>query len=302
LEEIKMYEDIPQAVVAELYDQIALGNNSLGRKISGTAETVKSITKDEMLSFKSSHYSYQNAVVAIAGNFQNHKENEIVAEIEMNFKLEKKTVLAEEKLLLPTGCRIEIKQKKIEQSNIIIGFIGPSLKDTDWPAARVLTKILGGSMSSRMFMEVREKLGLAYHIETDINFFTDTGLFGTFAGVDNNQVYRATEAIIEQYQKMTEEVVSTEELERAKEMLCGKLLIEMEDSEELACGYAFDELLTGRIETIEETIAKYRAVTKENILDCAIKYFKMDEIVFAGVGPKIDKEKIRNITSTDSFH
>ena len=292
LEELKMYEDIPQAVASELYEQTAFGKNSLGAKIGGNLESVKAITREQMLAYKASHYSYANAVIAIAGNFSAYGEEKIVDEILKTFKLEEKELLAGPSVIIPQGTRVEVKMKKTEQSNFEVGFIGPSLQSLDWPAARVLAKILGGSMSSRMFMEVREKRGLAYHVETDINFLSDTGLFGTFAGVDNNKVEQALTAIVEQYILICQKEVDKEELERAKEMLCGKLLIETEDSEELASGYALDELILGKIETVEETIAKYRAVTAKDVQNCAKKYFKMDQIIFAGVGPRLKKSEI----------
>lgn len=297
LEEIKMYEDIPQAKVAEIFEEAAFGQEGLGRRIVGYSRVIESISREEMLAYKKSHYCYQNGVLAIAGNFSQTSEKKLLKMIENSFHLVETKKEPTLQIILPAKFAPAVLAKKTEQSNIIVGFIGPSLSHSDWYAVKILTRILGGSMSSRMFLEVREKLGLAYNIATEFKSYSDIGLIGTYAGVSHKNVYKALAAICKQYQKTTSNYVDASELTRAKEMLKGRLLIDLEDSEELACEYAFDELILNRIETPEELVASYEKVTREDILACAKKYFKMNKVIVAAVGPEIDREKIKFLIS-----
>lgn len=295
LEELKMYEDIPQAKASELFELAALGDTSLGRPIIGNSKSVKNISRKDIIQYHNQHYHCENAVLAIAGNFKKFSQKSIVERVEMLFKLKPTKQNLVNKFIQPKNFIPQISNKKTEQSNIIIGFLGPNINHKDWYTSVVLAKILGGSMSSRMFSEIREKMGLTYNISTDFRSYTATGLFVTQAGVANNKVYLASKAIIKEYQKIAQKLAGQSELARAKEMLKGGLLIDMEDSEELACGFAMDEILRGKIETPEETIAMYNKVTLDDVLECAKTYFKPEKIIFAGVGPVIEIKKINQL-------
>lgn len=295
LEEIKMYEDIPQYKVGEMFEILAFGDNAIGRPIVGRSKTVQQLSRDDIVTFHRDHYRYNNAVLAIAGNFKKFDQRGIIDQIESSFKLNPHREISNRGFVSPANYLPAILNKKTEQSSIVIGFLGPSLLSVDWHVATVLAKVLGGSMSSRMFSEIRERLGLAYSISTDFRSFSDVGVFSTQAGVSNTSVEKATVAILDQYQKIILEKVSNSELERAKEMLRGGLLIDMEDSEEVANSYALDELLLNRIETDEETIKKYQKVTAEEIQLCAKKYFDFKKIIFAGVGPNIEQGNISKL-------
>ena len=154
-------------------------------------------------------------------------------------------------------------------------------------------------MSSRMFAEICEKLGLAYSISTEYRFFSDIGLIATQAGIAHNNLTKAVRAILNQYQKIAGKEVSTDELNRAKEMLKGGLLIDMEDSEELACNYGLDELLRAEIETIKETIEKYQAVSADDVLRCAKKYLQKDKVIISAVGRDVDKNSILKLITNN---
>lgn len=302
IEDLKMHKDRPMEEVAELFEESFFTERSLARRIGGSPESVAKITLAEMVEFERKKYVAENCALCVVGNFGSLSEKDMIALTEKYFNLKsgevqkhKKSGTAD-KVLLTTGKR------EIEQTSLIVGFAGPGLKDKDKYAARIMARILGGSMSSRMFTQIREKRGLAYAINTGCQSYTDTGTIYTQAGIAHDKIEEALKAILVEHKKIISAKVSENELSRAKEITRGGILISLEDSESVAESLLSAEIEQGELLTPEEIINKYLAVTIDDVQQAAKKYFDFKKMVVSVVGPKIDKEKIRNITSTDSFH
>lgn len=295
VEEINMYEDLPMIIVENRFEEAVFGNNALGQDIIGTKESVRNTTAEKLFEYKNKYYSAENAVLVLAGNFGKYSEDDLAALAEKYFAINKTKSNPMSGLKLNDKKAVRIIEKKTEQSHIVVGFKTVSFEDPDFFPLEILATILGGGMSSRMFSEIREKRGLAYSVKTACSNYIESGVLYTQAGVPNEKVEEAVSAIMEEYKKIKKNVPSEAEISKAKEMICGRMLIKFEDSEELADHYAIEATLSKKILTPKELLERYQSVTQSDILRIAKKYFTDDRLGFTYIGPKIDKEKIKKL-------
>jgi len=295
LEEIKMYEDMPMYLAAEEFEKAVHQDGDLARLIIGTRDTVKHMTREQILEYKSSHYFANNAVLLIVGNLGDKTEQELTDLTEKYFTLQEKAKSAGKELRTKSVKKLNIINKKTEQSNLVIGFPACGIEDEDYYAVKLMAKILGGSMSSRMWTHVRENLCLAYEIETGYSSFLGEGYVATYAGVSNDKVEKATEAILHEYNAMKSGDISDSEIARAKEIIKGRILIDVEDSGGIAHDFLYDELMLGEIEPYNIEIEKFNSVTKDDITRVANKFLDLSKIVFSGVGPEIADTSILSL-------
>ena len=290
LEELKTYEDIPQDKVKELFEEAIFGESKIGKPIIGRKDSISAISKEKIKSYQDKYYYPENAVIAIAGSIPNN-ENKIVALIEKYFEFISSDLTLNRRAIEKVyGKRIVVKKQKTEQSNIVIGFKVPGSESKEWYALKLLAKIIGGSMSSRMFNNIREKLGLAYFVSTSYCDYRNFGYIATRAGVDNDKVDLAIRSIVNEYQKVLTGGLNDRELLNAKEMFRGSIAIDMEDSEFLAEDYALTELIEEKIEPPEELMKKYDTITRKDVEIVANKYIK--DFYAAAIGPRVSKDKI----------
>ncbi|MFH1671636.1 MAG: pitrilysin family protein [Candidatus Portnoybacteria bacterium] len=290
LQEINMYLDAPSSYVSVLWMELLYGDQPAGWQILGTQEVIKKIKRPDFIKYLKEHYSSQNTVVAVAGNI-NH--GSIINKIREYFKgvnvsNAKDKVPVKEKQNIPQSL---IYYKKTDQSHLHLGFRAYNIFHPDKYALGLLANILGGNMSSRMFISVREKQGLAYYVRTETDLNTDAGFLVTSAGVDNQKVERAIETIMKEYKKIKEKKISQSELQKAKDYTRGTALISMESPDEQASFYASQELLTGEILTLEEKLAKINKVTVNDIYRVANDVFRPEKLNLALIGPFKEKNK-----------
>ncbi len=297
IEDLKMHKDRPMEEVEELFEEKLFCEKSLARRIGGSPQSVKRITLSDLNNFEKQHYHAGNAVMAIVGNIGKFSENELLSRIEQYFSFQKGKDISIKQSSTTDKNIIVCDARKIEQTNLALGFGGPGLKDEDRYIVKVMTMILGGGMSSRMFTEVREKRGLAYAIHTSYQGYSDTGMILTQAGIANENLKETVNTVIEQYQKIIEEKVSSAELRRAKEMMHGSLKISLEDSENLADMLVSMELTQGRIIDMAEIIERIQEVTEDDVQKAARKYLSMNKMIVSVVGPRVNKDKITQILS-----
>lgn len=295
IQEINMYQDQPMSVVGENFEKAIFGANSLGRQIIGYKKTVNAITSKALFDYRDTYYQGRNGVLVIAGNFGESSEADIKIMAKKYFTFNNEKTAEPKNIELKRSELLTTQIKKTEQSHIILGFKTVSQNHPDFFKLEVLATLLGGSMSSRMFEEVREKRGLAYAVKTRVLSYAETSTLFTQAGVEHDKVEEAFSAIAGEYRKIKKEKVDQTELAKAKEVKCGRFLITLEDSEELACHYAAEALLSDKILTPNEIIQKYQSVTIEDIMEMANKYLVEENMAASFVGPKIDKEKIINL-------
>lgn len=292
VEEIKMYEDLPPAMAEMQFERAILGDNDFGREIIGYRESVKAVTKEKLINYKNNHYNSGNATLVLAGNFGKYGRSELEKMAQDYFHLPEGSKSQKSAIKISDKKGLAITKKNIEQANIIVGFRTVPNTHPDHYKLCMLSMILGGSASSRMFEEVREKRGLAYSVRTTASDYAETGLLCTQAGVPHEKAKEAIAAIIGEYKKIKTTQVPQTEMAKALETIKGKLLIKFEDSEELAYHYAVDDVVCKKITSPKEMIEIYSKITADDILEVAKKYLTDERMGISLVGKEISSNEI----------
>ncbi|MCL4374932.1 insulinase family protein [Patescibacteria group bacterium] len=294
VEEINMYEDMPQRKIGDIFERVMYDGNPLGMEIAGSKETVTGFSRKTFIDYMSSLYYPNNAVLIVAGGLNRTKN--LQAKIE-NYRDIVEQKLGDWKAGEAAGFvhwdqafsrpRIHVHQKKTEQAHFCLGFPTFAVDDRRRPALKVLATVLGGGASSRLFQEVREKRGLCYYIGTGVEQYQEIGSIVTQAGVakDPVKVRDAVEAVLEEHRKIAAGKVAETDIARSKEMLKGRLLLSMEDSFNIAHFYGLKQLHENKIESPQERIAAIEAVTKAEIVVLAKELFTKSKLNFAIIGP-----------------
>lgn len=289
IEEINMYKDNPMMYIGDLWKKVLYGDQPAGWDIAGTKETVLKIERKDIKKYIDSQYVPKNTIVCVAGKINEEevikKVNKYFSQIKDNNSREKVKVIEEQK-----EPQIEIIYKDINQTNLALGVRGYSMSHPNKFTMDVMAVILGGMMSSRMFSEVREKLGAAYYVRTYNNTDPDTGSLVTLAGVENGKIHKVIETILKEYLKLTKKEVSIKELKKAKEYLKGKIVLRMESSDAQASFYGTQELLKNEIISLEEVFKRIDKVSANDIMNVAKDIFKNDKLNLALIGPFKNKK------------
>jgi len=290
LQELNMILDDPSRYVFYDWLELLYGNQPSGRNVIGTKESLNNLDRNYFIQYLKEHYSSKNTVIAVAGNIiQGNVVNKVKKYIKpIHGGKVKDKLPVREKQSKPNSL---IHYKKTDQSHLILGFRGYNIFNQDKYVLGLLATILGGNMTSRMFISVREKQGLAYYISTSNEADTDCGFISTHAGVDNQKVERAIETIMKEYRKIKEKKITKNELQKAKDYTKGTALIGMEASDEQASFYAFQELLTGQILTLEEKLDKINKATVDDIYRIANDIFRPEKLNLTLIGPFKEKNR-----------
>jgi len=284
LEEYNMYQDTPIYQVAWDFERLVFGDQPMGWDEVGTKEVIQSVTQQDFQNYKKALYTPDNTIVSVAGDI---KEKEIVELTKQYFAFpdgKRSHHFAPYNPLHERG-RVTIKNKKTEQGHLILGCEALPARHPDEFTEKILSVILGGNMSSRMFLNVREAKGLSYYIRTNTDVYADTGTLTTAAGVDLKRVDLAIGAILEEYRKISEEKVSPAELTKAKEFMKGKIILRLEDSEEYSHLMGKQALLYNEIDSVDEILKKTDAVTADDVLRLSQQLFKPENMKLALIGP-----------------
>lgn len=284
IEEINMLFDNPMSYVGILWNKLLYGDQPAGWHIVGTKASVISIFQKDLWGYRNSQYLSSNTIVCVAGNVSPIQAKRKVAWYFAKIKRgqAKHKPPVREKQNQP-ACLLH--QRKTDQTHLCLGTRGYNLFHPQRYVQEVLAMILGGMMSSRLFIEVRAKLGIAYYISTGADSDTDTGFLATQAGVDNKKVETAILTILKEYKKISQAKVSPAELKKAKDCLKGKSTLLLESSEARASFYGLQELLEKKILTPEEIYAKIDKINAADILKVAKDIFRPKKLNLALVGP-----------------
>ena len=294
IEELNMYEDTPMRKVGELYENLLWGDQPLGWDIGGKKDVIKKIKREDFIDYLSARYAPNNLVVTVAGNF---KKAEVIKLVEKNFGSQKKRPAGSYLPVIEDQNKpaLLVQYKKTDQAHLVLGFRGLKMSHPDRYAAAILGVILGGGMSSRLFVNVREKRGLCYYIRADHESYLDTGTLAAAAGVDLKRIDEAIKVILAEFVEITKKAVDLKELKKAKEYIKGKLILSWEDSRTVALTYGSDELLEGRIRGIDEYLKKIDEVTAEDILRLAEFLVDPKLLNLAVIGPFKDSSRFAKI-------
>jgi predicted Zn-dependent peptidase len=299
VEEINMYKDTPMQYVGNLFDQMMFSGSGLGHDIVGEKLTVQSLAPSNFKSFLQHWYGLGNLVLVIAGDEKvvlDAKTLEVATRCfsketseRTHDKVQIQSVTSKTSPVSPH--RLHIENKKTEQAHLILGWPGLARTDERRDIQTVLSVILGGNMSSRLFTEVREKRGLCYYVRSDVDTFHDTGVFGASAGVDPGRIEEALKVIIEQFKGIASGslAITQEELTRAQEYLTGTIALQLEESRSLAQFYGFRQLLENEVETPAMVLKKLQAVTLEQLQDLAKELITINGVRLAVIGPYKNK-------------
>jgi predicted Zn-dependent peptidase len=305
VEEINMYEDTPQRRIGEIFEGLIYKGSPLGFDIAGNKKTVSSFKRRTFVDYMNSLYHPNNAVLVVAGGLVGNaymhsvqKYKSIIKEKFGGWKSGKKASFLKIKES-QTKPQILVYHKKTEQAHFCLGFPTFGINDKRRRILSVLITILGGGASSKLFQEVREKKGLCYYIGTGAEQYLETGSIVTQAGVakDVEKVKVAVSATLAEHDNMAKGLFSDDDINRAKEMLKGRLLLSMEDSFNIAHFFGNKKLLENKIETPEEIIKKILSVKKEEIIELAKEIFAKNKVNFAIIGPFKEEDFSNLLTS-----
>ena len=293
IEEIKMGKDSPSQWVNVLIDDLLWPNHPLGRDVVGSKESVSAITGDRMLGYLHNQYLPGNSVVAVAGNIQHDEVLDAVSQAlgDWTSQPERPGYLAYKPEL---AQRLQVETRDIEQAHLCLALPGLSLLHPRRFAADLFNIILGGGMSSRLFTEIRDKLGLAYSIHSYAEHFLDSGSVTVYAGVEPKNLKTAIKAILEQLAELKERVPETE-LSKAKEMSKGRLLLRMEDSRNVAGWVGGQEVLSGRVLSVDQVISIVEAITADELKQLARELMVGSQLRLAVVGPVASSESLEEL-------
>jgi len=297
-EELNLYEDTPTRKIVDVYERLLYGDTPMGWDVGGVKEVINKINREDFIAYMQSLYSAHNMTLIIAGRMN---EEKVRADIEKYFVSLARfdTINAPQVTENQTRHEVFLKQKDTEQAHFALGVRTVGLpNEADRYPLSILSSILGGGMSSRLFHEVREKRGLAYYVRTSSESYLDCGYLSSFAGVDVKRIDDAIKVTVEEYQKVTNNAeITEEELKKAKEFTKGHFILDLEDTRSLAAFYATSELLEKKLETPEAVVKKIDAVTLDDVQRVAGDYLSNKPLSLAIIGNYKDQEHFEALLS-----
>jgi len=282
LQEIRLMEDTPDDFIHEFFSSVFWNGHPLGRPVLGTGETVSGFQRDVLLDFFQERYRGDRLVLTAAGNL---KHEELLTLVSRAFG--SMAISADEappEIAPVPQSAIGLLDKDLEQVHLLMGSVSHPFSSPTRYAAFLMNTVLGGSMSSRLFQEIREKRGLAYSVHSYVASYRDTGLFGIYAGTSAENVREILDVVSTECHRLKTEVLTDLELFAAKEQIKGHLLLSMESTDHRMTRLAKNEIYLHRHLPPEETVANIEEVTKENIQELACDLFKRETTSIAALG------------------
>ncbi|HET7572192.1 MAG TPA: pitrilysin family protein [Gaiellaceae bacterium] len=286
LEEIAMYEDTPQELVHDLFSEAVFGGHPLGRPVIGTADVISSVSRRALGAYHRVGYAPGNVVVAAAGAIAHDR---LVALLQRSERRAGAPARPGTRVRRPLGHlpqpELRFQRKDTEQYHVCLGATGISRSDRRRFAASLLDSILGGSASSRLFQEIREKRGMAYSVYSFGSQYTDTGLVGVYVGTREENLGACVEICVEQIGEIAAGKLRKGELERAKENLKGRIVLSLESTSNRMSRLGKSVVSDTELLTLERVIAEIDAVTREELAELAAVLLPEERLAAAGVGP-----------------
>ncbi len=292
VEELNMYEDNPRMHIEDVFEACLYGDTPAGWETIGTKKNIRGFKRKDFIDYFESQYGAKSAYIILAGGTRPGDKKlaeKLFHSLKKNDYRPKPAVIEEQK-----APQLKISRKKTDQAAMSLGVRAFPVGHPDEFKLKLLSVILGGSMSSRLFINLRERNGLAYYVSTITEAYSDSGYLTTQAGVPAGKMEKAIKIILDEYRKIAKELVPAKELKRAKDMLQGRVLLQMEASDNLANWYARQAIYRKNILTPNEMIKRIKAVTPEQIRDLAKRLFVNKNLNLALIG-NLKEEKIKPI-------
>jgi predicted Zn-dependent peptidase len=283
LEELRMYQDEPRDYVQNLFEELMWPGHALGRDIAGTEESVSRLTRDDILEHANARYRLPHLVAGAAGSID---EAIVLDEVSSRLALPEDLdgVTPDVSPAPLTGPNVLLRRRRTEQAHVCLGMRAQSYLDPDRYALDLLNTLLGEGMSSRLFLNIRERLGLAYDVHSFTQKHRDTGYLGIYLGVDPPRALKAVEAAVAELRALVERDVDEEELGRAKEFTKGRLRLELETTNGVAFWLTYQELIMGEVRTVEREVAAVDAVSSADVRRVATRLLS-EPLQLAVIGP-----------------
>lgn len=298
LEEMHMYEDDPASYNDILFNQLFYAQSGLAHNVLGTPTAIAKITRDDFERYLNTWYGPDNLLVVVAGKTATINQPELVNKIEASFQFAAaRQAHPDQKQFWEKqfhyGERLGITKRKTEQIHLTLAW--PGLKKTDprEETLGLLSTIIGGNMSSRLFIQVRERLGLCYYIRSQTDLYADSGSFGVSAGLNPEKLLEAIKVTLTQFQQLVtgEQAITAQELQKAKNYLTGQLTLAQESVLSLATAYGSRYLATGEIEEVNNLLNKINQVTLEDLHQLARDLIQPGEARLSLIGPITAKQE-----------
>jgi predicted Zn-dependent peptidase len=294
VEEINMYEDMPKALVGEVFNELLYGDQPAGWSVAGTKENVRGFNRDNFINYRKNNYVSSATTIVVAGDVD---EGDIFKKVEKAFasvptgkKIGKKKVV--EKQNEPA---IKLRFKETDQTHLVIGFRTFDIYDKRVPTLGLLSTVLGNGMSSRLFQKMREELGICYYVRSSAEELTDHGAISISAGVDSSRVEQGIKGILEEMVKIRDQKVPELELRKAKDYLIGNMYLGLESSSSQANFFGFQEIMKEKIKTPKEVEKEIEKITAGDISKVAKEIIQNKKLNLAIVGKYKDEERFKKI-------
>ena len=282
LEEIKMVEDTPDDLVHELFTEQFWDGHPLGRPILGTRESVESLSQQSLRDYFGDVYTAPNLIIAAAGHVDHSQVRELVCSAFAGVRARGELVSLEPPSVTP---RLLIRNKDLEQSHICLGVSGYPQDHAERYAVYILNTVLGGSMSSRLFQNIREERGLAYAVSSGLSAYHDAGSLTVYAGCGTETVGQVVDLIVEELRGIKKMTLPDDELRRAKDHLKGNLMLSLESTASRMSHLARQELYFGRQFSLDDTLQAVEQVTSDDVQRVACDLFRDRSLAATVLGP-----------------
>lgn len=296
IEELNMYLDTPTAYVSELFEDVLYKDQPAGWRIVGKKENIASFTREKVVQYYKTHYSNKNTVICIAGDIN---QKEINQKVEKYFG-ESKNQEALPKLAVKEfqeKPEILLHHKKTDQTHFCLGVRAYNMFDPRRYALTLMSVILGGNMSSRLFISVRERNGLGYYVHTSVDATTDTGYLVTQSGIKNEALEKAVRLVLDEYRDLKNKKITQKELKKAKDFIRGSMSLSLDATDAQTSFYANQEVMGEKPLTPQEKLKMIDKVSVRDIKKVAEDIFKNSRLNLAVIGPfeEKEKEKLQNL-------
>ena len=302
IEEIRMRHDSPENYIAEEFERLIYQGSGLEHPISGSAESVINLKAGLVRNFLDSWYGLGNIVLVLAGDAELLKQPKFLNTAKKIFSAqptakqnewaEKRRVLL--KTLPMSNQRLLVSHRKTAQAHFTLGWPALKRNDPQRYVLSVLSVVLGGNRSSRLFNTVRENKNLAYYVHAEVDQYHDIGLFGACAGVNLDRIQEGIEATVKEFYQIASgaDPIKSAELQKAKDYLAGKMILSLEDSQSVAYYYGLRKMLLDRVEDPEEVTEKIQQVTKAEVQALAKQLIQPKQLRLGVIGPENKLKKI----------
>ena len=294
LQELNMYEDTPMRHISDHWESHLYGDHPLGWEIIGTKENLHAFKRADFIKYLNRGYVADNVIVGVAGKVD---PKQVLVEVKKHFAHIRKGKKPAFKRIADKQSKpgIFIQNKKTDQTHLLLGVRTYAMEHPDRYILSVLATILGGGMSSRLFLAVRERRGLAYRVSTGVDAYHDVGYLATQSGVEHENLEKTIEVILDEYRRIATEKVGSEELTKAKEHLKGGMALAFEGSDDIVEYLLTQETLFNDVTLPKEKAKMIDKVTADDVLRVAKDIFQNKKLNLAVIGPKADKKKLEKL-------